>query len=618
MSDRPSILPLHSDSHGSFVAIPLSDTADDVETGQFGGRAVLDGPMTAEPERMAAESDCSSTVSKAGIWLAPAPVTFISQSSDYNKIKPHDNIGADNRIVPHRTLDSKWKPFVHPEGSVYFRQENCFTNVWLYDEPNLKAIDDTMEMVIDILRRRRIALSDVEVCLDLDIDDDGVKLGCYYVCNKKTEEVFWLHPIGNTFFYDGEDVRILSREHLGLAAGIGYRDHIYMFPHGRHLTPEDLQLLRADLAYHMFDKQTSKSSTAPYSVEDLDNLLKVLKQVEISSEAKETLPQYVVIVARLRTTLCRERFMRFHGERYAQLDSDRSVYEDEHRQRSVLFNVLTWLFFYTPPIYFERLSRVWVDNKVNYDNWRGFIGELQDDWMASITPSTVILSANVGFLAIQSVDHEDDYRSVAQIVSYMSTLLALGNIVACTVLARQHRPNLHLHSDDAIKYLVPRASNRWGMEKLAIIFSIPTAFILWALLFFFIAIAWVCFHNTTIITRVVIAVTTAVSTILVAGIIHNGDWQPEQDNTSLSATMTRMKKLIKTARRFTRGSWSRRWSGQTLISSWIKSRVSLSPKQSLRSSHTDGSRTTPEMSEAQKSAANPTLSQTDVSGVSSH
>ena len=78
--------------------------------------------------------------------------------------------------------------------------------------------------------------------------------------------------------------------------------------------------------------------------------------------------------------------MRLYGERYAQLDSDRSVYEDAHRERSIAFRLLTLLFFFTPPIYFDRLSRVWVDNKINYDHWRGFISELQEDWTASITP----------------------------------------------------------------------------------------------------------------------------------------------------------------------------------------------------------------------------------------
>ena len=55
--------------------------------------------------------------------------------------------------------------------------------------------------------------------------------------------------------------------------------------------------------------------------------------------------------------------------------------------------------------------------------------------------ATVLLAANVSFLAIQSIDegHGENRRSVAQISSYASTLLSLANYVTCQVLLRQHR-----------------------------------------------------------------------------------------------------------------------------------------------------------------------------------
>ena len=82
----------------------------------------------------------------------------------------------------------------------------------------------------------------------------------------------------------------------------------------------------------------------------------------------------------------RERFLRYHGERYAQLDSDRSVYQETHQDRHLWFRIFSWIFFLTPQIYYDRLIKTWVDSKVNYDQWRTFIGELQSDWAASITP----------------------------------------------------------------------------------------------------------------------------------------------------------------------------------------------------------------------------------------
>lgn len=56
------------------------------------------------------------------------------------------------------------------------------------------------------------------------------------------------------------------------------------------------------------------------------------------------------------------------------------------------------------------------------------------------TQATVLLSANVGFLAIQSIDMTGPDRSVAQIGSYISTSFSLATYVIFQILARQHRP----------------------------------------------------------------------------------------------------------------------------------------------------------------------------------
>ncbi|PIL23468.1 hypothetical protein GSI_14779 [Ganoderma sinense ZZ0214-1] len=618
--NRPPILPLANDRRESFVSVKALHSVgdDDSASGLFPGphpNTVLGGVLTAEPvgEIAGQDSECSSMLSQDGVYIAAAPVSYISnfrykrrEALDYEKIISYDRVGPRNSRVPKRELppDCKWVSHVHPEGSVYFQQENWFTNVWLYDDQNLRDIDAALDLVRGKFRQLHLSPSRYEICLDIDTEEDEetkkpVKLGCYYIWDRDTEEVFWLQGTESSFFYDGVGVKILGREHLRHAGGIGYWSHVYMFPHGRDLNIEQLHELRADITYYMFDKQTSKSSTAPYNKDDLNNLLDILKEIEatLSKEVKKiTRPQHIVVVSRLKETLCRERFMHFHGERYAQLDSDRSVYENTHRERSIIFNILTWMFFFTPPIYFEQLSRIWVDKKINYDRWRSFIGDLQDDWVASITPSTVILSANVGFLAIQSIDEPNGSptrdRSMGQTVSYMSTLFSISNILACTILAWQHRRSEHRYAEDAVSYLVPRASSRWGIEKLAIIFSIPTTLFLFAVLTFFIAITWEAFHAANTSTRVIAAIAMSIIAVLLFAIIHNREWSDQNAN-SLAGNMARMQKLVNAARKRS----IERWAGisGTLVAlpiSWLGRK---STKQSLRSSRA-GMRTSMEMS----------------------
>lgn len=51
-----------------------------------------------------------------------------------------------------------------------------------------------------------------------------------------------------------------------------------------------------------------------------------------------------------------------------------------------------------------------------------------------------MLNANVAFLAIQSVDVDNDpHRSAAQIGSYLSVVASIGSIVLGLLLIRQNR-----------------------------------------------------------------------------------------------------------------------------------------------------------------------------------
>ena len=55
---------------------------------------------------------------------------------------------------------------------------------------------------------------DVEAGLLMHVDEDGDNLGCYYLCNPKTEEVFYLKEVDKLFFCETEDAPIVSRGHL--------------------------------------------------------------------------------------------------------------------------------------------------------------------------------------------------------------------------------------------------------------------------------------------------------------------------------------------------------------------------------------------------------------------
>ncbi|PIL23451.1 hypothetical protein GSI_14762 [Ganoderma sinense ZZ0214-1] len=510
------------------------------------------------------------------IWLAPTPMSYMSDlrysrrdKLNYNKVAVIETVPPANGIKfrPDTVGALGWKAYEHPEGSVYFRAVNFYTNVWLYDPVAIEAIEEVVERIRATLASfTELSGRDIEFGLDL-IDDEepgaapGDKLGCYYAVDKTNREVFWLHEVGANFYCDGAEMKIISREHLRKADSPGtwssidtilsdlairIRDHCYMFPHGRSLSSDTVSDLRAMLSYNMLDKATSRTSVAPYNEDDAHRLFQIFRDIEATESSDEyARPEHVVMIVR-------EKLLRFHGERYAQLDSNKSVFEEDpkNNRRSVLFEAFSWLFFFQPHVYFEQLSRTWVDNKVNYDTWRTFVGGLQDDWAVCIIPASIVLAANVGFLAVQSIEQGSfaaTDQTIGQIASYVSTLLNIGCVAASLMLAGQHHLSDHRSAEAAVKYLCGRALSKGGVERLAIIFSVPATFFRWGLVSFATAIFWLCLHDTSVATRITICIVAGISTLLLVVIAFNGEWNSWFSTGPLASGMKRVRRLVRWA-----------------------------------------------------------------------
>lgn len=64
--------------------------------------------------------------------------------------------------------------------------------------------------------------------------------------------------------------------------------------------------------------------------------------------------------------------------------------------------------------------------------------------------ATVILSANIGFLAIQSIDTDHPDRSAAQISSYISAVLSFFFFITVQILTYQHRSSDYFSAMKAV------------------------------------------------------------------------------------------------------------------------------------------------------------------------
>ncbi|KAI0047019.1 hypothetical protein FA95DRAFT_1286383 [Auriscalpium vulgare] len=149
---------------------------------------------------------------------------------------------------------------------------------------------------------------------------------------------------------------------------------------------------------------------------------------------------------------------------------------------------------------------MWEDGIIERGEWKAFADKVQADWQDINLLATVLLSVNVGFLAIPGVvpldaSSKPSGTSAAQVLGYLSVLFCAGSIVMGLVLIPFNRGTIgsdwkpsflvsasHFRWDvfqgltEVIqsKYVSRNDRSSWGLEPMAVVYSLPFVFLLWA------------------------------------------------------------------------------------------------------------------------------------------
>jgi hypothetical protein len=164
------------------------------------------------------------------------------------------------------------------------------------------------------------------------------------------------------------------------------------------------------------------------------------------------------------------RFLYFHGQKHARLIRNQTVYDKPKRERSILVTCLSPLLFFAPEVHLREMEKLWTDEVIIETVWKNFMSKLLAEWEgvilwvriqrhnrvrmahAIVIQSTVMLAANVGFLAIPGVIISNlsgssiteasqvlIFTSSSQIASSLSVEASIGSIVTGLLLARHNR-----------------------------------------------------------------------------------------------------------------------------------------------------------------------------------
>jgi hypothetical protein len=117
-------------------------------------------------------------------------------------------------------------------------------------------------------------------------------------------------------------------------------------------------------------------STFEHSREDCETYLRLLP----TSKAHIHDGRQICLVARLLSTVARNRFNTHYGEQHSRLSRDQSIIEALPSGESRLLSMLS---FRASEDFLARLNNVFVDRLVYVTEWRSFVSYCQADWRHS-------------------------------------------------------------------------------------------------------------------------------------------------------------------------------------------------------------------------------------------
>ncbi|KAF8258666.1 hypothetical protein EI94DRAFT_1110391 [Lactarius quietus] len=425
-----------------------------------------------------------------------------------------------------------WVPATHPDGALYFfdQDRRLFTDTDMHDPGLREEMEDFYHYLQRILRYNGVSIPSTNYDLVLDIMPfgDGQKRWSYYYASHETRCLFWLDPYDATHMLS-KVFGVKSPTHVQHRLEDLYWNHWDLFPtifEGRCLDPAVIDELVGMLSHGCMDVLTSKSSTLPFDVDKMQKMLTLVRNANLK-KSDAGLVYHTAGVTRLLSFFAHWRFLHFHGQPNARLIKNQTVYTNPYPERTTLITLLSPAFFLAPEGYLHELEKTWVDKVIIEADWRNLIIGLLKEWEQLILASTVMLSVNVGFLAIPGVVISNlnsnitstsqvvIFTSPAQIASCMSTVASAGSIVIGLLLNRHCSSQHNKDPAGAAAYLYMRMHPHYGLEPTAIIFSLPWALLMWAMALFFIALLLFCFSISNRSTRIFVAVTSIMMAALI-------------------------------------------------------------------------------------------------------
>lgn len=398
-----------------------------------------------------------------------------------------------------------WESVVHPEGALYFYDatRHVFTDANLRSKKLFKAINHLADQLR--LKASDIIDDSTHLVLELQVKEDACN---YYFVQHDKRLLFWLQDFDEPICIYEHVKGVKSDTHIKIALEAQYWMHCELYPNNAPIQHQIATELKHVLLHAHSDFLTSDTSVVPYdlatlqSMLDLSNhLVEYVEPLKPSGDECMELPAHLMcVLARLMRLFARSKFLNFYGQVGARLNANQSVYEvEQSRQKGTLRLRLANAFLWgTPAAQYKFLQKTWIDNILNYPKWSKHISRLNSDWSNVTIFSTVMLAVDVSFLAVP------DVTSAAAVVIYLSAMCSVSSLVVSMLLAVECRGWGTDSANGAASFMARMIHTQSDVEALAIMYSLPYAYLIWAMFCFVAALGISVFHSTNPATLVVV------------------------------------------------------------------------------------------------------------------
>ncbi|KAH0579359.1 hypothetical protein H2248_003499 [Termitomyces sp. 'cryptogamus'] len=384
-------------------------------------------------------------------------------------------------------LPNGWEQYTHPEGQpyFYFAEKRIITECWIWDREMFRILDEFINQFEDFIRSRNMTQpDDADLLLEVNIEDEVNWCGYYYVSGS-TRSVFWLEPF-DISTHVSEVRGDVDPTHIKLYLEYQYWYHWDLFPNVGDPTDKIYDLVANTIADARTDIQSSRTSTVNHSKEDLKEMAEI---VEGMKSRKFSASHWCL--GRFMQLIIKDRFINYHGQYGARLNFSQSIHSNNPPENTWFFTIVSLLLLSAPNVHLKSLNELWVDQITLKARWVKFFVKMNSQWGEHIVHASILLNANVAFLAIPSNDPSNNTtlqstRTAAQIASYLSIVTSFASMLLALLLVRQHKAKERESLDvgEYHRYVHTHTSSKYSFEGLAVVYSLPYALLTWGYVLF--------------------------------------------------------------------------------------------------------------------------------------